>query len=356
MIFGILKERQPDEYRVALDPAGVERLVSEGHRIQVERDAGTGAGFLDVDYGKAGAQAGRTLSEVFGACEFILKVKAPVAGEYAFFRRGQIIMGYLKAEFRPDMVGVFLDRSITSIAMERITAADGSFPLLRPMSVIAGQQAVLQGMQFLCNHHDGPGISLARCPGVEPARVVILGAGQAGWQAAQTAGVLGAEVLVFEKDSQRRRALTKALPENVRLLDPEKDPPADYAKSADMLINATAIASGEAPLIRRQDVEAMKKKSVIVDVSANIHGAVETVDRLSTHEDPVWQVKGVTHYAVANIPGSVANTASRALSFALTPYLLRLARQGIVSALEADPGLRRALVTHNGQLAGVLTA
>jgi alanine dehydrogenase len=352
MIIGIPKEIKPEEYRIAVLPGGVRQLTSRGHSLLVQKEAGLAAGFGDEDYAGAGAEVVNGPERVFAGADLIVKVKEPIEQEYGLFSEETALFCYLHSETRPTLIDLLLQKRITAIAFENIKGADGSFPLLAPMSIIAGQQAVFQGMQFLWSHHDGLGVSMVAYPGLEPPEVVVLGAGQAGFHAARVAASLGAQVALFEIDPARIRQIAVELPANVRILDIQTVPLEPYLRRAHMLINtATVPPNSSRHLVDRAMVGKMRKGSVIVDVTANLRGAIETIDHYTTHADPVWSVDGVIHYAVTNIPGAVAHTASHALSAVVLPYLLELADKGPESALRANPALLHGLTS----IAGLLT-
>lgn len=351
MIIGVLKEIKTEEYRVAMIPEGVRRLVQKGNEVLIQSRAGLGAGYSDEAYREAGAQIAETASELTERAKFIVKIKEPLESEFDLFRDRQSLFAYLHSETRPALVDMLLRKEITAIAFENVMLPDGSFPLLFPMSILAGQQAVLQGMQFLWNHKGGMGKSIVSYPGLEPAQVVILGAGHAGTRAASVAAALGCTVNLFEIDRKRIRSLSLLLPSSIRLFHTETVSLSEYVCQADLLINATTIPPYSSPhLIDRLTVSRMKKGSVIVDLTANLKGAIETVDHYTTHNDPVWEEYGVIHYAVSNIPGTVAHTASQALSLELMPYLLEIADKGILTALQQNPSLRAGLTAINGKL------
>ncbi|MCK5804572.1 MAG: alanine dehydrogenase, partial [Lentisphaeria bacterium] len=240
---------------------------------------------------------------------------------------------------------------ITALAFENVRLPDGTLPLLAPMSIIAGQQAILQGMQFLYNHRGGNGRSLATYPGLTPARVLVIGAGSAGLAAARIAAGIGADVTLVEICTRRIRELQPQLPENVRILHGGSHPIPSLLPQTDMLVN-TATIPPDAPvhLVNRVDLPLMRQGSVIVDVTANLRGAIETVDRYTTHDDPVYEVDGIIHYVVSNIPGSVAHTSSQALAMEVFPYIFRMAELGIVAALHADETLLAGLTAVDGTL------
>jgi len=352
MIIGVPKEVKPEEYRISVLPGAVRRLTSRGHRLLVQKEAGLAAGYDDQDYSLAGATVVEDAEKVFAAADLIVKVKEPIEPEYHLFREGTALFCYLHSETRPALIDLLLQKSITAIAFENIRSADGAFPLLAPMSIIAGQQAVFQGMQFLWNHRGGTGVSMVAYPGLEPPEVVVLGAGQAGLHAARVAAALGAAVALFEIDPVRIHKISAELPANVRIFDIQTVPLEPYVCRAHLLINtATVPPNSSKHLVDRAMVGKMRKGSVIVDVTANLRGAIETIDHYTTHADPVWTVAGVIHYAVTNIPGAVAHTASQALSAAVLPYLLELVEKGPEPALRANPALAHGLTS----IAGCLT-
>ncbi|SMC24989.1 alanine dehydrogenase [Desulfacinum hydrothermale DSM 13146] len=351
MHIGVLKEVKPDEYRVPVLPGNVRELLQTGHEVTVESGAGAGAGFLDEAYREAGAHVVSTAWELSEAADLLVKVKEPVEDEFAIFRPGQILFCYLHSETRPKLVDMLLERRLTAVAFENVRESDGSAPLLRPMSVIAGQQAVLQGMQFLWNHRGGVGKSLVVYPGLEAPVVVVLGAGVAGREAARVAAALGCRVHVFEINQHTINAWAPMAPPNVHLHNVHGVDPAPYVITADMVVNtATVPPHSHRHLIDRHLVRRMKKGSVIVDVTANLQGAVETIDRYTTHSDPVWEVDGVIHFAVTNIPGAVAHTASQALALEVYPYLRLLADHGIPEAFHRCGALLEGVTAMGGCL------
>jgi alanine dehydrogenase len=351
MRIGVLKEVKPDEYRVALLPQGVRTLCSDGHTILVQSRAGVGAGAPDEDYLAAGAEIVVTPEQMTSNVEMVLKIKEPIEPEFPIFRDNQILFCYLHSETRPKLIDMLLKKRLTAIAFENVRLADDSLPLLTPMSIIAGQQGILQGMSFLCNHKGGRGVSLVAYPGLEPARVVVLGAGQAGFAAAKTAAALGAEVTLFELNVRRIFQISEILPKNIRLLHIASVPLDSYIMQADMVVHTTSIPpNNPSHLIDRKLLKKMKKGAVIVDVTANLRGAVETVDHYTTHADPVWEVEGIIHYAVTNIPGTVAATASQALAIETLPYIAEIGNKGVLQALQDNKALLQGLTAINGTL------
>ncbi len=336
---------------MALPPDAVATLVADGHRVVVEQGAGAAAGYPDDQYTAAGAVCLGAAADVHGAADLVVKVKEPQPAEFGFFRPGLGLFCYLHSETRPALVEALLGRRVTAIAFENVRMADGTLPLLAPMSVIAGQQAVLQAAALLCNHRGGPGVSLVAYPGLEPPLVVVIGAGNAGLAAARVAAALGAEVALFEGSPARRHALAGALPAAVRLCDAGTVPLESFVCRADLVIHATTLPPNTPThLIGRDLVRRMKPGSLIVDITANLRGPVETIDRYTTHEDPVYTVDGVRHYAVPNIPGTVARTASQALAMAVLPFVRTLARLGLRAALVQSAELRAGLTSIDGAL------
>jgi len=351
MDFGIPREIKHQEYRVAMLPLQVQRLVTRGHRVVVQAGAGRGAGFEDSHYRDAGAHIADSAKQVYAEADLILKVKEPQPEELDSYREEQTLFCYIHSETRPKLVEMLLDKRMTGLAFENVRSSDGDRPLLKPMSTVAGQQAVLQSMQFLCNHRGGTGTSLVRYPGLAPARVVVLGGGHAGIAAAQVAAALGAEVSLFEADLAKIDRLNRRLPPNVQVCYSGSVPLNERVVDADLVIHTTTIPpNSPVKLIDRATVRKMRPGAVIADVTANLNGAIETVDRYTTHHDPVYTTDGVIHYVVTNVPGTVARTASQALAMATAPYVEALAEHGIRQALHADPGLLAGLTCINGIL------
>ena len=337
MKIGIIKETQKGETRIALVPEDAAVLVNAGATLILETGAGTGAGFLDEDFKRAGGRLGPSAGAVLQEADLVLKVKGPTAAEFSAFRRGQALFCFLVARNRPKLVDFLIDRRLTALAFEAVQTGGGRFPLLEPMSVIAGRQAVSIGRDLL--------------GGVDPQRLVVLGGGTAGTAAALQAADLGIAVELFEIDVHRLARLRTLLPGNVVLHSMPNDGLADAVAAADLVINTAGLpARSPVHLVERATVKRMQPGRVIVDVSATIGGAVETVERLTSHEDPVFSVDGILHYAVPNIPSLVAPAASAALSRSLLPYLMKLAQKGILAALEHCADLRRALVCTGGVL------
>jgi alanine dehydrogenase len=354
MVIGIPKEIKDQEYRVSLTPDGAATLCQKGHKVWVEASAGGGSGFTDDEYRKAGATIAGSNAEVFQHAELILKVKEPMLSECVLFRPGQVLFTYLHLAAVPDVTKELLSRKITAIAYETTEAKDGSLPMLKPMSEIAGRMSIQIGAQYLQKTHGGRGVLLGGVPGVEPGRVVVLGAGVVGASAVRMAVGLGAQVTVINLDVERLRALDDQY--HGRVITRAASPTAieEAVCSADLFIGAVLVSGAKAPkLVSRALVSQMKPASVIVDVSVDQGGCVETT-RPTTHSDPVYLVDGVVHYCVANMPGIVPRTSTYALTNATMPYLTRLASEGVERAIRSDPGLAKGVnlkegkVTHSG--------
>lgn len=351
MIIGVPKEVKNNENRVALVPAGVVALVECGHRVLVERGAGEGSGIADDAYTEAGAVLRATAREVYQEADLIVKVKEPQPEEYGLMKEGQVVFTYLHLAAEPELVRVLLDKKIVGIAYETVQLDDGSLPLLAPMSEVAGRMSVQVGAQFLQKNHGGPGILLGGVPGVPPAEVVIIGGGTVGTNAARIAVGMGARVTVLDNNPRRLAFLDDLFGGRVRTIMSNSYNLARAVAEADLLIGAVLIPGARAPRLVTEDmVKKMKPGAVIVDVSVDQGGCIETVDRVTTHADPVYVKHGVIHYAVANIPGIVARTSTFALANATLPYVLKLANMGYREAALADPALARGLNTLGGHV------
>ena len=348
MHIGVPKEIKDHEYRVALTPGGAASLVAAGHRVTLEHDAGRAVGLDNAAYRAAGAEISQDVSAVF-ACDLIVKVKEPQAMEAARLRSGQLLFCYLHLAPAPELACALMARGVSAIAYETVADNHGAFPLLQPMSEIAGRLAPQMGAQALHMAHGGNGVLVTGLPGVAPARICIIGAGVVGINAARVAVGLGAHVTVL--DPQRDKlALAEAL-FGARLETAFSTPEsiaANLAK-ADMVIGAAQIPGRHAPrLISRNLLQRMRPGSALVDVAIDQGGIAET-SRATTHSHPMYIEEGVVHYCVANMPGAVARTATLALTHATLPYIQRLADFGL-AAVEADPGLRLGLQIHAGEI------
>ncbi|SOB60233.1 Alanine dehydrogenase [Pseudodesulfovibrio profundus] len=348
---GVLKEVKAGENRVALTPGGVKTLAGDGHELFVEAGAGARCDAPDAEYQAAGAIIVPDAMAVSENSDLLTKVKEPQPEEFDIFREGQILYSYVHSETRLPLIRTLLDKKITAIALENVRTDDGRFPLLEPMSIIAGQYGVMIGGEYLQCRHGGRGISLVRFPGLPPAKVVVLGAGPAGESAARTAAGLGAQVTLTELSFDKIRELTPVLPANIKLVNASEPSVHDEILEADMVVHTTTIPPDSSyHIIPRTMLPQMKRGSVIVDVTANLRGGVESIDRYTTHADPVWEVDGVIHYAVTNIPSAVAATASRAYEAAHLGWLRQVAAKGAKTALAENPPLLRGLTAAEGIL------
>jgi len=350
MIIGVPKEIKDQEYRVSLTPDGAGALRQQGHAVWIESSAGQGSGFDDEEYRKAGAVVTDSKEEVFKKADVIVKVKEPLLSECHLFRPGQVLFTYLHLASFPDLTKMLLEKKVTAIAYETTEAKDGSLPMLKPMSEIAGRMSVQIGAQYLEKIHGGRGVLLGGVPGVEPARVVVLGAGVVGSSATRIAVGMGAQVTVMNVDVERLRYLDDQYHGRIVTLTATTAAIEEAVRAADLVIGAVLIPGAKAPrLVSRSLVSRMKAGSVIVDVSVDQGGCCETT-RATTHSDPVYTVDGVLHYCVANMPGIVPRTSTYALTNVTFPYVLRLASQTIEGAIRSDPGFAKGVNLRDGQV------
>ena len=350
MVIGIPKEIKDHEYRVSLTPDGAAVLCKAGHTVWVEPSAGQGSGFTDNEYRQAGATIASSKAEVFGKAELIVKVKEPLLSECSLFRPGQVLFTYLHLASLPELTKTLLDRKITAIAYETTAAKDGSLPMLKPMSEIAGRMSVQIGAHYLEKLQGGRGVLLAGVPGVEPGKVVVLGAGVVGAAATRIAVGLGAQVTVINLDVDRLRYLDDLYQGRVVTRAVNEAAVEQAVCEADLVIGAVLIPGAKAPkLVSRALVSRMKPGAVVVDVSVDQGGCFETT-KATTHSDPVYEVDGVLHYCVANMPGIVPRTSTCALTNATLPYVSHLASEGVDRAIQSDPGLAKGVNLKNGQV------
>lgn len=351
MIIGIPKEIKNWENRVSLTPAGAKTLIINGHKVLVQTTAGEGSGFSDEEYSNVGAEIILTAEEVYKKSEMIIKVKEPQESEYEFLREGQLLFTYLHLAVEPKLTKALLKQKVNGVAYETIQTANGELPLLTPMSEIAGRMAVQIGASFLEKPHGGRGVLLGGVPGVMPADVVIIGGGVVGLNATKIAFGMGANVTVIDLNLQRLRYFDDIFNGKVKTLMSNSSNLELCATYADLLIGAVLIPGAKAPhLITEEMVKTMKKGSVIVDVAIDQGGIVETIDKVTTHENPVFEKHGVMHYSVANIPGAVARTSTIALTNATLPYALRLANNGFIKAIKSCEELAKGVNTCHGHL------
>ena len=350
MQVGVPKEIKDHEYRVSMVPAGVRALVQAGHTVLVQDGAGLGSGIDNAVYEAAGAVIVTDAAAVFRRADLILKVKEPQEQEVPMLRRGQILFTYLHLAPQPRLTRSLLDSGITAIAYETITDGSGSLPLLTPMSEVAGRMSIQVGAFYLQRTLGGRGIVLGGVPGVPPGDVVILGGGTVGINAAMMAIGLGARVTIIDRSLPRLRYLDEIFRSQVVTIYSTGAYVAESARRADLLIGAVLIPGASAPrLVSRDMIGTMKKGAVIVDVAVDQGGCIETT-RPTTHSSPTYEVDGVIHYCVANMPGAVPRTSTFALTNATLTYVLKIAERGFLDAAREDPTLRAGVNTHAGKV------
>jgi alanine dehydrogenase len=350
MIIGVPKEVKDNEFRVGLVPAGVKALTESGNMVYIQEGAGVGSGIQDEEYAQAGATVCGDTEQVWSRAEMIVKVKEPVPEEYSLLRENQILFTFLHLAPLPELTQTLLTKKITGIAYETITEGDGSLPLLTPMSEVAGRMAIQIGAQYLEKSQGGRGILLGGVPGVPPAQVVILGGGVVGLNAAKIALGMGAQVTILDNNLPRLRYLDDIFLGRVATLASNSVTIAQSIRKSDLLIGAVLIPGASAPkLVTREMVSSMKKGAVIVDVSVDQGGCIETTHP-TTHSQPTFFVDGVLHYCVANMPGAVPRTSTFALTNATLPYALKLARMGLKGAIKSDPGLQDGINVFRGSV------
>ena len=337
MIIGVPKEKKEQEFRVALLPSAVYQLVKRGHHVLVESDAGAGIGFHDEDYRTAGAKVVKAHDEVFARAEMIVKVKEPLASECGLLREGQILLTYLHLAANRALTESLIATGATCLAYETVEV-NRRLPLLEPMSEIAGRMSVLVGGYFLAKHNQGKGVLLGGVPGVLPGRVVVLGGGTSGVNAARMATGLGADVTILEVDLERMRFLDITM-QTAHTLYSSEASLVEILPNVDLLIGAVLVPGARAPkLISREMLRSMKPGSVLVDIAIDQGGCAET-SRPTTHDHPTFTEEGVIHYCVANMPGAYARTATQALVNVTYPYIEALADFGLAEAIRRQPGL-----------------
>jgi len=358
MIIGILKEIKVAENRVCMTPAGVEIMRENGHDVLVESDAGTGSGFDDAAYREAGAEIVATPQEIFRRADMVMHVKEPQPSEYPLIREGQIVFTYFHFAASEQLTRAMIKSKAVCIAYETIVGADGSLPLLTPMSEVAGRMAAQEAAKYAERTQGGRGILLGGVPGVQPATVLVLGGGTVGTHAAQMAAGLGAKVYLLDTSLDRLRHLSEVMPKNCFPLMSSPATVRELVREADVVIGAVLLHGAKAPkLVTREMLKTMKHGAVLVDVAIDQGGCFET-SRPTTHSEPIFEVDGVVHYCVANMPGAVPLTSTIALTNATLPYALRIASQGWQEVARNDPGVRAGLNVVNGKVtyAGVAEA
>ncbi|WP_394218373.1 alanine dehydrogenase [Halobacillus trueperi] len=350
MIIGIPKEIKNNENRVAITPSGVINLMKAGHTIRIETQAGTGSNFTDQEYRDAGAEIVETASDIWSKSEMVMKVKEPLPSEYEYFRKGLILFTYLHLAAEPELTKALVENEVTAIAYETV-AVDNKLPLLTPMSEVAGRMATQVGAQYLEKSFGGKGILLSGVPGVSRGKVVIIGGGIVGTNAAKIAIGLGAHVTVLDLNPNRLRELDDQFGKDIQTMMSNPFNIAEAVKEADLVIGAVLIPGAKAPKLVTEDmVKEMKDGSVIVDVAIDQGGNFETVDHITTHDDPIYEKHGVLHYAVANIPGAVPRTSTIALTNVTIPYALQIASKGVNKAVEDNKAIEAGVNTANGHL------
>jgi alanine dehydrogenase len=350
VIVGIPREVKDNEYRVAATPEGVRELVHAGHRVLVETEAGEGSSIPDEQYIRAGAEILDTARHVFDGADMILKVKEPIAQEYDLLREGQILFTYLHLAASKELTGALLQRKVSAVAYETVQLPDGSLPLLAPMSEIAGRMAPQAGAAFLEKERGGRGVLLGGSPGVAPGRVLVLGAGMAGSNAAWIATGMEAEVVVVDRNVDRLRFIDQIHRGRIMTLMSNRLTLERLVRTTDLLIGTVLVAGARAPkLVSEEMVASMRPGSVIVDVSIDQGGCVAT-SRMTTHSDPTYVDFGVIHYCVGNMPGAVPNTSTYALTNVTLAYALQIASSGLEDAVRADPTLAKGVNAYAGEL------
>ena len=349
MKIGVAKEIKTDEYRVALTPAGARELVQRGHEVTIETGAGEGSAFTDAAYEAAGARIAG-VDEVWAESDLLLKVKEPVAAEYGRLREGLVLFTYLHIAADEPLTRALVDSGITAVAYETVETDSRALPLLAPMSEIAGRLAAQAGAYFLEKPLGGRGLLLGGVPGVAPGRVVVIGGGMVGYNAAVIALGLGANVTILERSLDRMRHLEEVLSGRVSLVMSSSLQIEESVREADVVIGAVLIPGALAPkLITREMVRGMKEGAVLADVAIDQGGCAET-SRPTTHSEPVYTVEGVTHYCVANMPGAVPITSTKALTNATLPYVEAIAEHGLAEAVARDRALARGVNVLDGKV------
>lgn len=350
MYIGVPKEIKNNENRVALTPAGVSSFVTAGHHVFIEKDAGIGSGFNNETYEKAGAEILETAEKVWTQADMIMKVKEPLPSEYQYFRQGLVLFTYLHLAAEPELAQALKDKGVIAIAYETVSV-NRTLPLLTPMSEVAGRMATQIGASFLQKNNGGQGILLAGVPGVNRGKVTIIGGGIVGTNAAKMAIGLGADVTIIDLSADRLRQLDDIFGNQIKTLMSNPYNIAEAVAEADLLIGAVLIPGAKAPkLVTEEMVKTMKPGAVIVDVAIDQGGIVETIDHVTTHDNPTFEKHGVIHYSVANMPGAVPRTSTIALTNVTVPYGLQIASNGVFKAIVGNPALKLGVNVANGEI------
>jgi len=350
MIIGIPKEIKNNENRVSLTPAGASELVKNGHELYVQSSAGSGSGFSDEAYRNAGAKILPRIEEIYEKAELIMKVKEPIASEYKLIRKGQIIYTYFHLASSEQLTKAMIDSDSICIAYETVELDDNSLPLLVPMSEVAGRMSVQEGAKYLEKTFGGRGVLLGGVPGVPPAKVLIIGAGIVGTEAAKMAAGLGADVTIMDVNLKRLRYLNDIMPANVKTMMSNNFNIREMVKIHDLIIGAVLIPGAKAPnLITRDMLQTMQPGTVLVDVAIDQGGCIETTYP-TTHDQPTFSIDNVIHYSVANMPGAVPQTSTIALTNATLPYAVKIANEGWKNACKNDAALKKGLNIVHGKV------
>ena len=350
MIIGVPKEIKNNENRVALTPAGASELIKHGHTLYVQKTAGEGSGFSDSEYQAAGATILNTIEEVYAIAEMIIKVKEPIESEYSLIKKDQLLFTYFHFASYEPLTHAMIERGAVCLAYETVEKADRSLPVLIPMSEVAGRMSIQEGAKYLEKPMGGRGVLLGGVPGVKPAEVLVLGGGIVGTQAAKMAAGLGARVTMMDISLPRLRQLDDIMPANVETMISNEYNVRNAIKTADLVIGGVLIPGAKAPkLITRDMLPSMKKGAVIVDVAIDQGGCFET-SKPTTHAEPCYEVDGVVHYCVANMPGAVPYTSTLALTNATLPYAVQLANKGWKKACADSNELKLGLNVINGKV------
>lgn len=350
MVIGILKEIKPNEYRVASTPDAVKTITTAGHKVLVQAGAGAGCGFSDEEYAAAGATVLETAAEVYKKADLFYKVKEMFPEEWKYMNRDKIVFTYIHSNAHPEETDAILDSRVTAIAYEDVTDDQGTFPLLRPMSILAGKGGFLAALHHMQSVFGGNGTLLAKVDGIPRSIVTIIGCGNSGIGAAELAAGFGNDVRILDINQAAMEKAAKILPGNVTFLQSNRENLVACLKETDLLINCILCPKHRKDhLVSREDLKMMKPSAMIADVACDDEGAVETC-RSTTHDDPVYYEEGILHYCVDNIPSAFARTASIMLSNATLPYLLEIANKGAEKALKENIHLRKGLTAYDGKL------
>ncbi len=350
MHVGVLKEIKTKENRVAMTPAGVEQMVAAGHKVTVETTAGEGSGFSDDAYVKAGAAVAASPQAIYKDCDMVMKVKEPLPAEYGLIRKGQILFTYFHFAASEELTRAVIASKCVAIAYETVEKANGSLPLLTPMSEVAGRMAIQEGAKYLEKTYGGKGVLLSGVPGVNPGTVLVIGGGVVGTNAAKMACGMGAKVYLLDTNLERLRYLSDVMPKNCFPIMSNPAVLRKFLAEADLVVGAVLIPGAMAPkLVTRDMLALMKKGSVIVDVAIDQGGCIETA-KATTHDDPIYEVDGIIHYCVANMPGAVSMTSTIALTNATLPYALQLATKGYKNAVKQGPDLAKGVNIIDGKV------